>query len=68
MSRDTAIGRAEAYFDDGSLFEDLARRVAYPTESQNEDRVSEMKDYLTDDMQSYLEKMGFGILIVGSRG
>ncbi len=64
MSRDTAIGRAEAYFDDGSFFKDLARRVAYPTESQNEDRVSEMKDYLTEDMQPYLEKMGFGIRIV----
>lgn len=64
MSRETAIAQAEAYFDGGSFFKDLARRVAYPTESQNEDRVSEMKDYLTQDMQPYLEKMGFGIRIV----
>lgn len=64
MSRDTAIARAEAYFDDGSFFKDLARRVAYPTESQNEDRMSELKDYLTEEIQPYLEKMGFGIRIV----
>lgn len=56
MSRDKAIGRAEAYFDDGSFFKDLAGRVASPTESQNEDRMSEMKDYLTEDVPPYLEK------------
>ena len=35
MSRETAVARAEVYFDSGDLKRDLARRVAMPTESQN---------------------------------
>ena len=40
MTREAAIARAEAYFDSGAYWADLARRVAMPTESQNELRVS----------------------------
>ena len=36
MTRDRAIAAAEAYFDEGGFAEDLARRVAIPSESQVE--------------------------------
>ena len=38
MTRDRAIAAAEAYFDDGGFAEDLARRVAIPSESQVPER------------------------------
>jgi len=33
MSREAAIARATRYFDDGKFLADLARRVAFKTES-----------------------------------
>ena len=64
MNRETAIAKAEAYFDNGFFFKDLARRVAYPTESQNKDRVSELRHYLEKEIWPYLDKMGFTCRIV----
>ena len=60
MSRDTAIAEAEAYFDDGSFARELARRVAIPSESQNESRAGALRAYLEDEMRPALEAMGFG--------
>ena len=59
MSRQNAIDRALAYFDDGRYFDDLARRVAIPTESQNPDRVPDLYRYLSDEMQPAFEPMGY---------
>ncbi|MDP6390373.1 MAG: M20 family metallopeptidase [Alphaproteobacteria bacterium] len=59
MSRQNAIDRALAYFDDGRYFDDLARRVAIPTESQNPDRVPDLYRYLSDEMQPAFEVMGY---------
>jgi acetylornithine deacetylase/succinyl-diaminopimelate desuccinylase-like protein len=59
MSRDGAIARAREYFDKGKFFEDLSRRVAYPTECQNEARAAELRAYLTDEMIPCLQAMGF---------
>ena len=59
MSRDNAISRAEAYFDDGRYFADLSRRVALATESQNESRAADIRAYLTDEMTPSLKEMGF---------
>jgi hypothetical protein len=36
-TREIAIQGIERYFDDGAFLEDLGRRVAIPTESQNPD-------------------------------
>ena len=46
MSRAQAIHAAERYFDDGRFFDDLARRVAIPTESQNPERAGSLARYL----------------------
>ncbi len=59
MSREQAIQSARDFFDTGRLFELLAKRVAYRTESQNEASRAPTKAYITEEMQPYLEAMGF---------
>jgi acetylornithine deacetylase/succinyl-diaminopimelate desuccinylase-like protein len=59
MTRDAAILEAERYYDDGQFWEDLGRRVAIPTESQNPDRRPELYRYLTEEMTPSFERLGF---------
>jgi acetylornithine deacetylase/succinyl-diaminopimelate desuccinylase-like protein len=59
MTREAAIADAECYFDSGAFKADLARRVAIPTESQNPDRVAELRRYAEEEMRPVLESMGF---------
>lgn len=59
MSRDRVIGWAKDYFDRGTFFEDLARRVAIPTESQNPARDSELRAYLDEEIAPTLAAMGY---------
>jgi len=59
MSRAQAVERIEAYFDGGGFVEDLTRRVAIKTESQNPERHAVLMTYLTDEMQPLLEGMGY---------
>src|SRR5256885_1356599 len=64
MSRAQAILAAERYFDEGRFFEDLARRVAIPTESQNPAREAALAEYLETELAESLERMGFECRIV----
>ena len=50
MSRNQAIEHAEHVFDGGRFFDDLARRVAIPSESQSPDRAADLRRYLTDEL------------------
>ena len=59
MTRDAAITRAHAFFDSGAFRDELARRVAIPTESQNPARAGELVRYLTQEMQPAFERLGF---------
>lgn len=59
MTRSDAIAAIQQHFDSGQFKEILARRVACPTESQNPDRATDLKAYLTDEMQPAFEAMGF---------
>jgi acetylornithine deacetylase/succinyl-diaminopimelate desuccinylase-like protein len=59
MSREQAIGAAERHFDSGGFREDLARRVAVPTESQNPARAAELRRYLVDEMVPAFQSLGF---------
>ena len=43
MTRQTALAAAARYFDSGALKADLARRVAFKTESQNPERGAERR-------------------------
>ena len=46
MKRSEAISHAEQYFDSGEFKRTLARRIAVPTESQNDARGQALMDYL----------------------
>ena len=59
MTRVTAISLAQAYLDEGRFEEDLARRVAIPTESQVPEGLPHTQIYLDDEMTPAFEAMGF---------
>ena len=59
MTRSAAIARAEAYFDSDAFRNDLARRVAMPTESQNPDRGPVLAQYLETEIKPVFEALGF---------
>lgn len=59
MSRNDAISRAERHFDSGALFDDLARRVAYPTESQDPGQQHVLVEYLNTEISESLGALGF---------
>lgn len=65
MSRTDAIDQALKYYDrDGDgYFHDLAAMCAIPTESQNPNRVPEMRQYLEELMKPRFEKMGYSCKI-----
>src|SRR5690606_5263409 len=58
MTRDAAIDRAMRFFDDGHFVEVLGRRVAIPTESQNPQRLPELRRYLEEEIAPALVAMG----------
>ncbi|EKF18298.1 M20 family metallopeptidase [Nitratireductor pacificus] len=64
MTRDNAISRALASFDDGRFREDLARRIAFRTESQDPARAETLLEYLDDEMKPPFREMGFSTEIV----
>lgn len=64
MSREASIATATEYFDSGRFKEDLARRVAIPTESQNSQRLDALHAYLHDEMIPAFQEMGFTTEII----
>ncbi|MGI9401142.1 MAG: M20 family metallopeptidase [Rhizobiaceae bacterium] len=59
MSRQAAITAAVETLDSGSFQENLARRVAFPTESQNAGRRSGLANYLKGELGPTLHRLGF---------
>ena len=64
MSRDGAIERASRYFDEGKFQADLARRVAFKTESQVPESRPHLSTYLEQEIKPAFERMGYGVRIV----
>jgi acetylornithine deacetylase/succinyl-diaminopimelate desuccinylase-like protein len=64
MTRTAAVAAAEAVFDSGELKTVLARRVAIPTESQNEARAPELERYLAEEIIPELEALGFACRVL----
>ena len=58
MSRQSTIERALAYFDEGGFLDDLARRVAIPSQSQIRESLPDCRRYLTEEMAPAFEAMG----------
>jgi acetylornithine deacetylase/succinyl-diaminopimelate desuccinylase-like protein len=59
MTRNTAVEFAERYFDEGRFLDDLARRVAWRTQSQQAESAAVLRAYLSDEMEAALGKLGF---------
>jgi acetylornithine deacetylase/succinyl-diaminopimelate desuccinylase-like protein len=59
MTRQAAIDHATAYFDSGAMKQDMERRVAIPTESQNPERAGDLARYVDEEMRPALEGLGF---------
>ena len=59
MPRDGALARITDHFESGSFFDDLARRVAIPTESQEHDRRPDLHRYLDGEMTDSFDRLGF---------
>lgn len=59
MSRETALARADSHFLNGALFTDLARRVAFKTESPEPDQRAELYRYLHEELTPALDVLGF---------
>ncbi len=58
-TRKKVIERALADYDSGHYMEELRRRVAIPTESQNPERLPELYCYLQKDIGPAFEAMGY---------
>jgi acetylornithine deacetylase/succinyl-diaminopimelate desuccinylase-like protein len=57
--RDIAVEKAHANFDSGAFRENLARKVAFETESQNPAKLAEVLRYLTDELEPEFNSLGF---------
>jgi len=59
MSRSECLAAAEAYFDSGRFFTDLAARVACRTESDTGAAPPALSDYLREQIAAPLARVGF---------
>jgi acetylornithine deacetylase/succinyl-diaminopimelate desuccinylase-like protein len=63
-TRDAAIESASGHFDSGAFFTDLARRVAYRTESNEPASHPQVRAYLAEEITPTLRRMGCGTRIL----
>ncbi|MDB5637650.1 MAG: hypothetical protein JWP51_2558 [Bradyrhizobium sp.] len=66
MTRTDAIARARQYLQSGEFLDELGRRVAYPTESQNPERRDALRAYLVDELQPAFSKLDFASRLIES--
>ena len=64
MTRQDAIDRAAAHYTSGRFRSDLARRLAAPTESQDESRFGTLRAYLEEQIAPDLAELGFSSAIL----
>ena len=57
-TKDGALSRIRAYFDDGTYLADLGGLVAHETESQDPGRKAELQRYLVEAMVPWLTSLG----------
>ena len=58
-TREGAVKRAAEHFEGGAFLDDLRRRVAVPTESQERARAPELRRYLDDEIAPWLARYGY---------
>jgi acetylornithine deacetylase/succinyl-diaminopimelate desuccinylase-like protein len=59
LTRLQTLERAASYFDSGGFRAELARRIAYRTESQEPERGAQLRGYLADELLPSVERLGF---------
>src|SRR4051794_27904496 len=64
--RQSAVASALDWFDSGGFASDLARRVAYRTESQRADSGAALRAYLDDEIAPSLARLGFTSRVVAN--
>jgi acetylornithine deacetylase/succinyl-diaminopimelate desuccinylase-like protein len=64
MSRESAISRATRHFDEGAFLEDLARRVAIRSESQNPESQPCLRQYLEEEIGPAFERIGYRVEVI----
>ncbi len=63
MSRQEVIARLQSQFDNGSFLNELAGRIAIPTESQVPERFPFLRSYLKDAIEPVLLRMGYNVTL-----
>jgi DNA-binding transcriptional MocR family regulator len=58
-TREGALARAAGHLESGAFLDDLRRRVAVPTESQERARAPELRRYLDDEIAPWLKQNGY---------
>ncbi len=66
MSRIEAISRVGQHFHAGEFMNELGRRVAYRTESQNPRRADALRAYLEEELQPAFSELGFSTRLIES--
>lgn len=66
MTAQQAVQQATAYFDSGEFQRILARRVAWRTESQRDDRDAALQDYLQQEIAPQLQALGFTLQLINN--
>jgi acetylornithine deacetylase/succinyl-diaminopimelate desuccinylase-like protein len=64
MSRETAVSRATKHFDDGTFVDDLTRRVAIRSESQNPESRPHLRQYLESEIGPAFERIGYRVEVI----
>ena len=59
MSRDQALSKIDDYFNNGDFEAELARRIAFKTESNLAGCEAALQAYLDDELVPYLADLGF---------
>ncbi len=62
-SREAAVARALAFFDEGGFQARLAELVAIPSTSQDAGHEADLHRYLADAIRPWLERMGFTVAL-----
>jgi len=64
VTRESAISRATRHFDEGAFMADLARRIAFRTESQVPESYPHLTEYLELELRPAFERIGFTVEII----
>src|ERR1700761_6530729 len=66
VTRIEAIDHISRHFHSGAFLDELGRRVAYPTESQNAGREEVLRAYLEAELQTSFAALGFSTRLIES--